>query len=298
MHEALNGWLVIDKPIGPTSAGVVGRLKRALREGGHGKPRIGHGGTLDPLASGVLPIALGEATKLTGGLLNGPKAYSFTVRFGVETSTDDAEGEAVAESAVRPAAEQIAAVLPRFTGPIRQRPPAYSALKVDGKRAYALARAGETVELAEREVTIHVLTLAETTADSATLHVHCSKGTYVRSLARDIARALGTVGHVAMLRRTVAGPFTLADAVSLDNAVELMLGAAPEQALLPLTAGLDDIPVLAVTPREAELLRQGQRIAGPRVEPGRYFAADGSVPVAIVEVSAGDMRVVRGFNCL
>lgn len=199
---------------------------------------------------------------------------------------------------MRPAAEQIAAVLPRFTGPIRQRPPAYSALKVDGKRAYALARAGETVELAEREVTIHVLTLAETTADSATLHVHCSKGTYVRSLARDIARALGTVGHVAMLRRTVAGPFTLADAVSLDNAVELMLGAAPEQALLPLTAGLDDIPVLAVTPREAELLRQGQRIAGPRVEPGRYFAADGSVPVAIVEVSAGDMRVVRGFNCL
>ena len=308
MHETLNGWLVIDKPIGPTSSGVVGRLKRSLREGGHGKPRIGqsgsgqlrigHGGTLDPLASGVLPIALGEATKLTGGLLNGPKAYRFTIQFGTQTSTDDAEGEAVAESPVRPSPAEIAAILPRLTGPIRQRPPAYSALKVDGKRAYALARAGEAVELAEREVTIHALTLTETTADSATLDVHCSKGTYVRSLARDIALALGTVGHVSMLRRTAAGPFTLAQAVSLDNAVQMMLGAAPEQALLPLTAGLDDIPVLAVSPREAGLLRQGQRIAGPRVEPGRYFATDGSVPVAIVEVSAGDMRVVRGFNCL
>lgn len=303
--HGLHGWLVIDKPVGPTSAGVVGRLKRALRDGGHGGPRsgpgqlrIGHGGTLDPLASGVLPIALGEATKLTGALLNGPKHYRFTIAFGAATSTDDAEGEVVATSAVRPHRVELAALLPRFTGAICQRPPAYSALKVDGRRAYALARAGQDVVLEERGVTIHALTLIAVDGGTATLEVHCSKGTYVRSLARDLALAAGSVGHVSALRRTAAGPFALRQAISLDLACQLMLGATPEQALLPLTAGLDDIPVLAVTPREAELLRQGQRLAGPRVAPGQYFATDGPVPVALVEVAAGDMRVVRGFNCL
>ncbi len=305
--RGLHGWLVIDKPMGPSSAQVVGRLKRALRDGGHGGPRsgpgqlrIGHGGTLDPLASGVLPVALGEATKLTGALLNGPKTYRFTIAFGVATSTDDREGEVVATSDHRPQAAALEALLPRFTGPIAQAPPAFSALKVDGRRAYQRARAGEAVELAPRPVVIHHLALlmADGTAGTATFEVRCSKGTYVRSLARDLAMAAGTVGHVAMLRRTGAGPFTLAQAISLDSACQLMLGAAPEQALLPLTAGLDDIPVLAVTPREAELLQQGQRLVGPRVAPGRYFATLGSVPVALVEADTHDLHVVRGFNCL
>ncbi|WP_374388533.1 tRNA pseudouridine(55) synthase TruB [Sandaracinobacter sp.] len=292
----LHGWLVVDKPVGPSSAAVVGKLKWALRQGGHGKVKIGHGGTLDPLASGVLPIALGEATKLSGYLLNGPKAYRFTISFGTATSTDDAEGEVVAQSPVRPTAEAIRAILPRFTGPIRQRPPAYSALKVDGERAYARARAGESVELAARDLVIHALSLEESGPDSAALHVHCSKGTYVRSLARDIAEALGTVGHVSLLRRTAAGPFTLDQALSLDKCVELVHGPAPEQALLPLTAGLDDIPALAVDPHEAAALKQGKRLMGPRVKPGQYLATDGPVPVALVAVSEHDVRVVRGFN--
>ena len=292
----LHGWLVVDKPVGPSSAAVVGKLKWALRQGGHGKVKIGHGGTLDPLASGVLPIALGEATKLSGYLLNGPKAYRFTISFGTATSTDDAEGEVVAQSPVRPTAEAIRAILPRFTGPIRQRPPAYSALKVDGERAYARARAGESVELAARDLVIHALSLEESGPDSAALHVHCSKGTYVRSLARDIAEALGTVGHVSLLRRTAAGPFALEQALSLDKCVELVHGPAPEQALLPLTAGLDDIPALAVDPHEAAALKQGKRLMGPRVKPGQYLATDGPVPVALVAVSEHDVRVVRGFN--
>ena len=292
----LNGWLVVDKPVGPSSAQVVGKLKWALRHGGHGKVKIGHGGTLDPLASGVLPIALGEATKLSGYLLNGPKSYRFTIAFGAATATDDAEGDVVGTSAVRPTPAEVTAVLPRFTGPIRQRPPAYSALKVDGERAYALARAGESVELAERELVIHSLTLLKADADSATLDVHCSKGTYVRSLARDIALALGTLGHVSLLRRTAAGPFRLDQALSLDKCVELVHGPAPEQALLPLTAGLDDIPALAVDPNEAAALKQGKRLDGPRVKPGQYLATDGSVPVALVAVSEHDIRVVRGFN--
>lgn len=292
----LNGWLVVDKPIGPTSAQVVGRLKRALREGGHGRPRIGHGGTLDPLASGVLPIAIGEATKLAGMLLNGPKAYDFTVAWGQATSTDDAEGETVATSPVRPDAAAIRAVLPAFTGPIRQTPPAFSALKVGGARAYALARAGAPPALEPRDLVIHSLDLVQATADAASFAVRCSKGTYVRSLARDLALALGTVGHVTRLRRTGAGPFRLDQAVVLDIAAQLVQGPAPEQALLPLTAGLDDIPALAVDPGEAAALKQGKRLPGSRAKPGRYLATNGPVPVALVEVCNSEIRVLRGFN--
>jgi tRNA pseudouridine55 synthase len=292
----VHGWLVVDKPVGPTSAQVVGKLKWALRHGGYGKVKIGHGGTLDPLASGVLPVALGEATKLAGHLLNGPKGYRFTLAFGAATATDDAEGAVVSTSDVRPSAADILAVLPRFTGPIVQRPPAYSALKVDGRRAYALARAGEEVVLAERAVTILGLELVAADSDGATFEVDCSKGTYVRSLARDIALALGTVGHVSALRRTRAGPFGLAPALALDKWVAIVQERALEQALLPLTAGLDDIPVLAVDPREAELLRHGQMLSGPRVKPGQYLATLGPVPVALVVVSQSDVRVVRGFN--
>ncbi len=290
------GWLLIDKPPGPTSAQVVGRLKRALRQGGYGKVKIGHGGTLDPLATGVLPVALGEATKLAGYLLNGEKAYRFTVAFGTATATDDAEGDVVARSLIMPDAAAIAAILPRFIGPIAQVPPAYSALKVDGARAYALARRGEAPVMAERAVTIHALNLLAADDGAASFEVFCSKGTYVRSLARDMALALGSVGHVAMLRRIAAGPFHEARAVPLDKCVELVQGGALEQALLPLTAGLDDIPALAVDPDQALALKQGKRLSGLRADPGHYIATLGPVPVALVEVVQGDAIVVRGFN--
>ena len=274
--SALHGWIILDKPLGLSSAGAVGAVKRVLREGGYGKVKIGHGGTLDPLATGVLPIALGEATKLAGRMLDAIKGYQFTISFGTATATDDAEGEVVAQSDIRPSPASIEAALPRFTGPITQMPPAYSALKIDGQRAYALARAGETVVLAARELVIHGLTLSATTADSATLEVICSKGTYVRSLARDLALALGTVGHVSMLRRTRAGPFDLAQAISLDKLALLGQERALEQALLPLIAGLDDIPVLAVEPAEADFLRKGGRIDGRSESHGLFLATTGS----------------------
>jgi tRNA pseudouridine55 synthase len=351
----LNGWLVIDKPEGPGSTQIVSAVKRALREGGYARTKVGHGGTLDPLASGVLPVALGEATKLSGHMLGAHKAYKFTIAFGAETDTLDREGEVVATSASRPALAQIEALLPRFTGAIEQVPPAYSALKIDGKPAYARARAGEAVAMKSRLVTIQSLSIAppaETLQEepshpktvrpelveglssseqerkavrqahrerssaevvqgaeaapgagaaaealsSITLLAHVSKGTYIRSLARDIAHALGTVGQVSYLRRLQAGPFTLEAAISLDKLSELAHGRQLEQALLPLTAGLDDIPALAVTPGQARLLRQGQRLAGIAAKPGLHLATECSVPVALVELSEGELRVVRGFN--
>ncbi|MBU6167332.1 MAG: tRNA pseudouridine(55) synthase TruB [Alphaproteobacteria bacterium] len=292
----LNGWIILDKPLGLTSAQGVAAVKRALRTAGLPIPRIGHGGTLDPLATGVLPIALGEATKLAGRMLDANKGYDFTVQFGSETATLDSEGEIIASSDVRPDAAAIAAILPRFTGPIIQVPPQYSALKVDGQRAYALARAGETVALAARQLTIHSLTLIATTADSASFSTLVSKGTYIRSLARDIAIALGSVGHVTMLRRTRSGPFTLAQAISLDKLAELVQGPAPEQALLPLMTGLDDIPALAITPDEAAALKQGRKLVGHPASNGTHLASLGSVPVALVEAHQGEVRVLRGFN--
>ncbi|MEA3539019.1 MAG: tRNA pseudouridine(55) synthase TruB [Pseudomonadota bacterium] len=292
----MNGWIILDKPLGLTSAQGVAAIKRLWRRAGFPKPKIGHGGTLDPLATGVLPIALGEATKLTGRMLNGDKAYDFTVRFGVATETDDAEGGVVATSDVRPARAAIEAVLPRFTGLIEQRPPAYSALKVDGERAYARARAGEVVVLPPRAVTIHALRLVKTDGETATFSVSCSKGTYVRSLARDIAEALGTVGHVVMLRRTKAGPFGLEGAISLDKLGELAMEQRLIAALLPLTAGLDDIPALAVNPGEAARLKSGQTLAGRPEPDGLVVAMLGEVPVALARVEAGTVCVERGFN--
>ncbi len=292
----MHGWLIIDKPVGPGSTQVVSAVKRALRDGGYPKMKVGHGGTLDPLASGVLPVALGEATKLSGRMLDADKAYEFTIRFGAETSTLDLEGEVTATSGVRPTPADVEAVLPRFTGPIEQVPPAYSALKVEGKRAYDLARAGETVELQSRSVTVHSLEIIGVRDEEITLSARVSKGTYVRSLARDIARAVGSVGHVSMLRRVKAGPFTLDRAISLDKLAELGKARQLEQALLPLTAGLDDIPALSVTPDQARLLRQGQKVIGTAAKPGLHLATDRSVPVALVEFTEGGLRVVRGFN--
>ena len=292
----MHGWLILDKPLGVGSTDAVSAVKRALRAGGYPKAKVGHGGTLDPLATGVLPIALGEATKLAGRLLDSDKIYDFTLRFGEETASLDAEGAVVATSAVRPSAAELEAELPRFTGPIAQTPPAYSALKVDGRRAYDLARAGEEVTLASRNVTIRALRSLATGSDEVTLTAHVSKGTYIRSLARDIAHALGTVGHVTMLRRTKAGPFDLAHAITLDELAEFGHGRALEHHLLPLRAGLDDIPALSLTPDQAGALRQGRVLAGIAADDGQHFAMLDEMPVALVEVEDREVRVVRGFN--
>jgi len=292
----LHGWIILDKPLGMGSTAAVSAVKRILREAGEPKTRVGHGGTLDPLASGVLPIALGEATKVAGRMLDATKQYAFTIRFGEETDTLDAEGEVVATSDVVPTAEEVQAILPRFTGQVTQVPPAFSALKVEGKPAYTRARAGEDVELKPRTVTIHELRLISATANEASLLATVSKGTYVRSLARDIAQALGTVGHVSYLRRTRAGPFGLGSAISLDFLKEAAKARALTRTVLPLTAALDDIPALPVTSRQAELLRQGQRLVGFPEKPGLQLATSDEVPVALVEATADGLRVVRGFN--
>ena len=292
----LNGWIILDKPVGIGSTKAVGAVKRALREAGEPKTRVGHGGTLDPLASGVLPIALGEATKLAGRMLDATKAYDFTIRFGEETDTLDLEGKVVATSGVVPSRADVEAILPRFTGAIRQTPPAFSAMKIDGKRAYELARAGQEVAMKERDVTIHALSLVDVGDRVATLSATVSKGTYIRSLARDIARALNSVGHVTMLRRTKAGPFTLERAISLDFLADAAKARQLTRTVLPLQAGLDDIPGLPVTPEQAQLLRHGQQLFGIPAVPGLHLATMGSTPVALVEVSDDGCKVVRGFN--
>jgi tRNA pseudouridine55 synthase len=317
----MHGWIILDKPLGLGSTQAVSAVKRALRQGGYGKAKVGHGGTLDPLASGVLPIAIGEATKLAGRMLDSDKMYEFTIGFGVETDTLDGEGKAIATSDLRPTLADVEAVLPQFTGPIEQVPPAYSALKVDGERAYDLARSGAEVVLATRAVTVHDLTVAPAeagaarlpgddsaptpaapasagaTVDAVTLVAHVSKGTYIRSLARDVAHALGTVGHVTYLRRIKAGPFDLSHAISLDKLDETAKRHGLEQILLPLRAGLDDIPALSLEPDQAGALRQGRVLVGIARDDGLHFAMLGETPVALVEVESGEARIVRGFNC-
>ena len=292
----IHGWIVLDKPVGLGSTQAVSAVKRALREAGEPKTKVGHGGTLDPLASGVLPIAIGEATKLCGRMLDASKSYEFTVRFGEETDTLDTEGKVIARCDTRPSRDQIETVIDFFTGEIEQVPPAYSALKIGGKAAYALARAGEEVRLSSRKVTIFELVLHDSTSESATLHARVSKGTYIRSLARDIAHALNTVGHVTMLRRTRAGPFGLEKAISLDFLAEAAKARRLIGAVLPLEAALDDIPALPVTPGQAQLLRHGQRLAGLPEKPGLQLATEDGRPVALVEATADGLKVVRGFN--
>ncbi|MHA4835288.1 tRNA pseudouridine(55) synthase TruB [Sphingopyxis sp. MSC1_008] len=316
----MNGWIILDKPLGLGSTQAVGAVKRVCREAGLGKVKVGHGGTLDPLATGVLPIALGEATKLCGRMLDATKIYDFTVRFGTQTDGLDAEGEVVATSDVRPTLAEVEAVLPRFTGPIEQVPPAFSAIKIDGQRAYDLARKGEAVEMKARSVTIYSLRHAgldpasmatgeEWTPDQVrgddggegldeiTLTAHVSKGTYIRSLARDIAHAVGTVGHVTMLRRTKAGPFDLEQAISLDKLNAFGQGAAQSEFILPLEAGLVDIPALNLSPEAAGAIRQGRVWTGGCTDDGLYWGRDSEMrPVALIEALAGTLKVVRGFN--
>jgi tRNA pseudouridine55 synthase len=295
----LHGWIVLDKPVGLGSTTAVSAVKRILRQADEPETKVGHGGTLDPLASGVLPIALGEATKVAGRMLDATKDYEFTIAFGAETDTLDLEGTVVATSGVRPTLEQVETVLPRFTGEIEQVPPAYSALKIDGKAAYARARAGEQVAMTKRTVTVHKLFIRhprQSGNDEVMFSATVSKGTYIRSLARDIAQALGSVGHVSYLRRTRAGPFTLAQAVSLDFLEETAKARALTRMVLPLAAALDDIPALPVTPDQARLLRHGQKLAGFPAQPGLELALLEGTPIALVEASADGLTVVRGFN--
>jgi tRNA pseudouridine55 synthase len=311
----LHGWIILDKPVGLGSTQAVAAVKRILREAGEPKTKVGHGGTLDPLANGVLPVALGEATKVAGRMLDATKAYEFTIKFGEETDTLDAEGEVVATSDSRPALEQIDKILPGFTGEIEQVPPAYSALKIGGKAAYSRARAGEVVEMKPRSTTIHSLRVsaslrekeedlarrrgdAEEELQQVTFAAIVSKGTYIRSLARDIAHALNSVGHVTMLRRTRAGPFGLEKAISLDFLEEAAKARRLDEAVVPLQAALDDIPALPVTPDQARLLRHGQVLFGFPAQPGLQLAILESTPVALVEATAGGLKVVRGFNFL
>ncbi|MGX7953750.1 tRNA pseudouridine(55) synthase TruB [Tsuneonella sp. HG249] len=318
-----NGWLILDKPRGLGSTQAVAAAKRNLRDAGFGKVKIGHGGTLDPLAEGVLPIALGEATKLAGRMLDASKIYEFTIQLGEETDTLDTEGSVVAQSDRRPPIAAVAAVLDHFTGPIEQIPPAYSAIKLDGRRAYDRARGGEDVEMPARLVTIHELELAHPRADEAigssfattagrpdpydpgtpleladsiTLRAQVSKGTYIRSLARDVARALGTVGHVTYLRRTKAGPFGQEAAISLDMLNEIGKGARLQDHLLPLEAGLDGIPALDLDWTSAQAARQGRVLSDQALPDGLFLARYAGVPVALMEAEGGTASVVRGFN--
>jgi tRNA pseudouridine55 synthase len=299
----VHGWIVLDKPVGMTSTHAVAVIKRLFEA-----KRAGHAGTLDPLASGCLPIALGEATKTVPFVVDGRKNYLFTIRWGEERDTDDAEGRVVAASELRPDAEAIRALLPRFTGTIEQVPPRFSAVKIAGERAYDLARDGEAVELKPRAVEIYRLELLETPdSDHAVLTAECGKGTYVRSLARDIGRALGTFGHVCALRRSRVGPFGEGDMISLEQIEALCHRAAagePKQqfadVLLPIETALDDIPALAVSPADAARLQRGQAVLlrgrDASVFRGMVAVACSGQIVAIAEGETGEIVPRRVFN--
>ena len=293
----VHGWLIFDKPQGINSTGAVAQVKRL-----YDAEKAGHAGTLDPLATGVLPIAFGEATKTVPFVVEGSKAYRFTVRFGIETDTDDAEGKEVAKSDARPSRSEIEATLSRFTGEITQVPPRFSALKVDGARAYDLARDEEEFELEPRSVSIARLTLiAHPDKDHCVLEAECGKGTYVRALARDLGRALGTLGHVAVLRRTRAGPFGEENAVSLATLERL---TPDREALLaaiePVEIALRDIPALAISAADAARLRRGQPVLlrgrDAPILAGTVYATTRGTLVAVGEVSEGELKPRRIFN--
>jgi tRNA pseudouridine55 synthase len=298
----IHGWLVVDKPQGVSSARAVGTVRHIT-----GAAKAGHAGTLDPLATGVLPVALGEATKTVPYVVDGTKTYRFTIRWGEATSTDDAEGEVIAASPARPTPQQIRSAVTRLTGEIEQVPPAYSAVHVAGQRAYALARAGRSPDLPPRRVAVHQLTLLEQPDDDhAVFEVVCGKGTYVRSLARDLAAGLGTVGHVSALRRTAVGPFLEIQAISLETLVSLGHSPAAFGHLLPVETVLDDIPALDLTDTEANRLRRGQPVVLiDRLDLGRIghlesgcivWAKAGGKPVALARFEAGGLRPVRVLN--
>lgn len=288
----VNGWVNLDKPVGITSTQAVGRLKYLFNA-----KKAGHAGTLDPLASGVLPVAFGEATKTVPIVQEGAKTYRFTVRWGEETATDDAEGEIIARSDTRPSPAEIEAALPRFTGLIEQTPPTYSAIKIDGQRAYDLARGGETFEIAARPIHVYRLALTEAGAETATLEAECGKGAYVRAIARDLGRVLGCYGHVIALRRMRVGPFSADDGVPLDRLpddADLMA-----RAMLPLEAGLAELPALAIDRNGAAILRRGQAliVRGAAVpEEGPAWASCFGAPIAFGAIEGGYFVSTRVFN--
>lgn len=298
--QKVDGWVNLDKPFDMTSTEAVNRVRRLLDA-----QKAGHAGTLDPLATGVLPIALGEATKTIPFAQDAEKTYSFTIRWGEERTTDDAEGEVSATSDVRPTDDAIRAILPRFTGIITQVPPRFSAIKVGGQRAYDLARAGEDVQLEAREAEINHLELLENSPEGAKFLCRCGKGTYMRSLARDMARALGTVGHIADLRRERVGGFISQNAISLAKLEE-----NPHIALLPVETVLDDIPALALNEREAARLKNGQTlsfIARPDMErllragldleeTATALATYEGKPIALVTVDGANVQPTRVLN--
>jgi tRNA pseudouridine55 synthase len=297
----VHGWIVLDKPVGMTSTHAVSVIKRLFTA-----KRVGHAGTLDPLASGCLPIALGEGTKTVPFVVDSRKTYAFTIRWGEERDTDDAEGRVAETSEARPDAATIQALLARFTGTIEQVPPRYSAIKIAGERAYDLAREGETVELKPRAVEIFRLDLLDTPdRDHAVLGCECGKGTYVRSLARDLGRALGVFGHVSALRRGRVGPFGDGDMISLEQLEALCHRAAAGEhsladVLLPIETALDDIPALAVSPADAARLQRGQAVLlrgrDASIIRGMVQVACSGGIVAIAEVDRGEIVPKRVFN--
>lgn len=288
----VHGWLVIDKPRGITSARVVSEVLRLT-----GARKAGHGGTLDPIATGVLPVALGEATKTVLYAVDSTKSYRFEARWGEERDTDDAEGEVTATSERRPEAEEIRAALASFTGAIEQVPPAFSAIKVAGERAYDLARRGEPAELEPRHVHVARFELVvRPDRDHAIFEVDCGKGAYVRSLVRDLARRLGTCGHVESLRRTRVGCFHEDDAISLDRLAELLHSAPLHDHLLPVETVLADIPALALTEPQATRLKCGQAVRVLDAGDGPVCVMAAGRPVALAEVEGGEVRPVRVFN--
>ncbi len=294
--NSVHGWVVLDKPYEAGSTSMVGKVRWLYQA-----QKAGHAGTLDPLATGILPIALGEATKTVPFMMDAAKSYDFTVTWGATTDTQDAEGKVIAESSARPTHEEIKAALPEFRGAIEQVPPKFSAIKVDGKRAYDLARGGEAVELKSRQIRIDRFDLIETTADTATFSVDCGKGTYIRSLARDLAASLNACGHVTMLRRTRVGPFKLTESFTLDALIDLCERGAADEALRPVVTALDDIPVLAVTDQDAENLKHGRAIglSSPHsYNPNDWVLAMGpdDKAVALGYVRGGEFSPKRVFN--
>jgi tRNA pseudouridine55 synthase len=288
----VNGWINLDKPVGVTSTQAVGRLKHLFNA-----KKAGHAGTLDPLASGVLPVAFGEATKTVAVVQEGLKSYRFAVKWGVETDTDDGEGRAIAHSELRPDAAAIAAALPRFVGAIMQIPPMYSAIKIAGERAYDLARDGAQFEIAAREIVVHRLELVAHSGDESTFEAECGKGAYVRSLARDLGRVLGCFGHVCLLRRTRVGPFSVEQGVSFEQ-----LEAGPDAlaaALLSVEAGLSEMQRVTIDRNGAATLRRGQRLILRGVtapEEGQAYAVCFGSPVAVGMVENGEFVSTRVFN--
>jgi tRNA pseudouridine55 synthase len=293
----VNGWLVLDKPLGMTSTHAVAVAKRIFNA-----KKAGHAGTLDPLASGLLPIAFGEATKTVPFVMDGEKAYRFTVRWGIETSTDDAESEAVATSDKRPSVSEIEAILPQFMGEIMQMPPQFSALKIDGERAYDLARQGETVKLEPRPVEIHSLKLVSHDTDTAVFEAECGKGTYVRALARDFGRLLGCYGHVIFLRRTRVGPFLEENSVSPDDLTppEGDHSFSPDAYLLTVEAGLMELPSITISGHDAARLQRGLSIIlrgrdAPVIDGSLYATCQGKL-IAFGEIIEGAFVPKRVFN--